>query len=159
MMPWAPITVVRGADASGGGRTHGQSNKHMLVEWVTNKEKCTKGSRRVGLEPLASNTPTALSTPSAPWHIDVIDGLVGSRLSSFIHMTSKNTIISIYKKEKDGKKCIRGSRRVYVSNHLWFVIPGVDIGGSRVLTRWSFTNCPNDIYYVVSASFRCRHLP
>ena len=62
MTPRAPITVVRGADASG-GRTHGQSNKHMLVEWVANKEKCTKGSRRIGLEPLDSNTPTALSTP------------------------------------------------------------------------------------------------
>ena len=38
-------------------------------------------------------------------------------------------------------------------------ITGVDIGGSRVLTRRSFANGPNDIYYVVSASFRRRHLP
>ena len=32
MTPPAPITVVRDADD---GRKHGQSNKHMLVEWVT----------------------------------------------------------------------------------------------------------------------------
>jgi hypothetical protein len=46
MSPRAPITVVCGAD---GGRTHGQSNKHMLVKWVSYKIK--KNVPRAQLKP------------------------------------------------------------------------------------------------------------
>ena len=97
--------------------------------WHLKPQSLSVGSRHVGLEPLPPKLQTLLlpsPLPAAPWHVDVMDGLVGSRLLSFVHVTSKNTTISIYKKEKNEKKVSRvqdaSTSRITLGSSFWMLI-------------------------------------